>query len=268
MESLFFWCSKLMWMLLAPLNLVFISIVLITVLLWFKFYRASTIAMTLLTSLLTILAFIPIGSWLISPLETRFVTNPKLPVNVDGIIVLSGAELAHKTSFWNQVELGGSAERDLEFMKLARKYPEAKLVFTGGSSSLLDQSYKSADVAKRLFTEHGMDVERILFEKQARNTWENAVFSKELANPNIQEKWILITTGWHMPRSVGVFCKIGWKVIPFPVDHWTISDKLFNIKFSLGGHLSDLSIGLKEWIGLFVYYITDRSSDVLPDGCH
>ncbi len=223
--------------------------------------------MILLTSLLTILAFIPIGSWLISPLETRFVTNPTLPVDIDGIIVLSGAELAHKTSFWNQVELGGSAERDLEFMKLAKKYPEAKLVFTGGSSSLLDQSYKSADVAKRLFTEHGFDTDRILFERQSRNTWENATNSKLLVQPQKNENWLLITTSWHMPRSVGIFCKIDWPVIPYPVDHWTITDSLYRIEFSLAGHMSGLALALKEWIGLIVYYFTNKSSEIFPGGC-
>ena len=201
------------------------------------------------------------------PLETRFVTNPDLPETIDGIIVLSGAEKAILSYHWNQVELGGGAERNIAFLTLARQYPNAKLVFTGGSSSLLNQEYNSADVAKLLFQNLGLDISRVTFERNSRNTFENAVFSLELVKPDPKDKWILITTSWHMPRSVGIFCKIGWKVIPYPVDHRTIVNNLFRIEFNLADHLNVLATAIHEWMGLLAYYITGKTSGLFPGGC-
>ena len=127
-------------------------------------------------------ALFPIGEWLLYPLETKYPHNPQLEA-VDGIIVLSGSEDPIYTKTWNQVTVGGATERNLAFMMLARQHPEAKLVFTGGVGNMLQQDYKEADVAKRLFEEQGMDVSQVIFERESRNTWENALLSKELVRP-------------------------------------------------------------------------------------
>ena len=100
-----------------------------------------------------------------------------------------------------------------------------------------NQNYKAADVAKRLFKEQGLDTSRIIFERESRNTWENAVFTKNLVKPKVGEKWVLITTAWHMPRSMGVFCKLEWDVIPYPVDYQTKPGHLFAVDWNFVGHL-------------------------------
>jgi uncharacterized SAM-binding protein YcdF (DUF218 family) len=216
---------------------------------------------------LMVVALFPVGEWLLYPLETRFPTNPNLPKKIDGIIVLSGAENAYLSSLWNQEELGDSAERDMAFLELARQYPNAKLVFTGGSGSMIYQDYKDADVAKGLFDRLGLDLSRVTFERNSRNTFENVVFSKELVRPDRGQKWILITSAFHMPRSVGIFCKVGWPVIPYPVDHRAMPGKLLRIDLSLSGHLGSLEIGEKEWVGLIAYYLSGRTTVLFPDQC-
>jgi len=165
------------------------------------------------------------------------------------------------------VELGGGAERNLMFLKLAKQFPKARLVFTGGSGLLLSQQDKAEDVARRLFQEQGLDMSRVLFEREARNTYENAVFSKKLVEPASDEKWVLITTAWHMPRSVGLFCKIGWPVIPYPVDHSTHPRPSLSIRFDFSGHLSGLRGGIREWVGLIAYYVTGKTTKLIPDIC-
>ncbi|MDH3392865.1 MAG: YdcF family protein, partial [Desulfobulbaceae bacterium] len=209
-------------------------------------------------------AFFPLGEWLLYPLETRFPANPELPQQVDGIIVLSGAEDAVKSAHWDQVEMGDGAERNLAFFNLARRYPSAKLVFTGGSGSLIDQTHKGADVAKSLFQNLGLDTSKIIFERESRNTYENAIYSKKMVTPGAKENWILITTAWHMPRSMGIFTKAGWPMIPYPVDHQTLPDNLFRVGLNFAPHLASVKTAVKEWMGLTAYYLAGRTSTLFP----
>ena len=267
MESIFFWTSKLAGLIIAPDNLLLFLLLISWILLRRGAHRFAMRLLGFVTIVLMVIALFPIGEWLLYPLEIRFPTNPKLPERIDGIIVLSGAEDAFLSSLWNQEELGDSAERDIAFLELARQYPNAKLVFTGGSGSMVQQDYKAADVANKLLYKLGLDLSRVTFERNSRNTFENVVLSKELVRPHPGQKWILITSAWHMPRSVGIFCKTGWPVIPYPVDHWTMPGKLLRIDVSLSDHLRGLAIGVREWVGLIAYYLSGKTTALFPDQC-
>lgn len=209
----------------------------------------------------------PVNEWLLFPLENRFPANPLLPNRVDGIIVLSGSERLGYSSAWGQPELNNGAERDLAFLVLARRFPDAKLAFSGGSGSMVYQRYKAATVAEALFEQHGLARSRVIFEPDSRNTYENVVNSKVLLKPTRGEKWLLITSAFHMPRSVGLFCKAGWPVLPYPVDHNTWRGNLLRIDYDPGTHLAELEIAIHEWIGLVAYYLTGKTSSLLPAAC-
>jgi uncharacterized SAM-binding protein YcdF (DUF218 family) len=265
MESLFFWTSKLAWMMIAPDNLILCLLLIAWILLWRGAYRPATLLLGTATTVLMLVALFPVGEWLLYPLETRFASNPKLPDRIDGIIVLSGTEDAVRSSLWQQVELHDSAEREMAFLELARRYPNARLVFTGGSGSMVHQDDKAADVANKLFDNLGLDLSRVTFERNSRNTYENAVISRELVRPDPAQTWVLITTAWHMPRSVGVFRKAGWPVIPYPVDHGTRPGELLRIDMNLSGHLQSLVKGVREWVGLLAYYISGKTTTFFPD---
>ena len=101
---------------------------------------------------LLIIAFFPVGSWLLYPLETRFEINPKLPESIEGIVILSGALNVEQSSLWRQVQANGAIDRELAFMKMMKDYPEARLVYSGGSSSLTNQEYNAANIALTLFS--------------------------------------------------------------------------------------------------------------------
>lgn len=267
MDSVFFWLSKLAWLIIAPDSLLVILALVTWALLWYGMNRMAKRILGLAAIAMLIVALFPVGEWVLYPLEKRFSANPVLPQKIDGIIVLSGAEDANLSAIWNQVELGDGAERLLAFLALARRYPEAKLVFAGGSGSMVNQAHKGADVAKRLFEQQGLDVSRITFERESRNTFENAVLSKALVKPAPGENWILITSAFHMPRSVGIFCRAGWPVIPYPVDHRAWPGNLLRIDLGLAGHLGEMAMGVKEWVGLAAYYATGKTAALLPAGC-
>lgn len=267
MDTLFFWISKLAWLVIAPGNFLLILLLISCVLLFHGKDRSGRLLLAATCVALVSIALFSPHRVLFHPLDTRFETNPPLPQHLDGIIVLSGSEDPVRSRSWNQVAVGGTAERDLTFMAMARKYPEAKLVFSGGTSSLFGGEYTAADVARTMFEEQGLDVARVIFERESRNTYENALLSKKLVQPREGETWLLITTAWHMPRSVGIFCKQQWPVIPYPVDHATNQGSQFSIYFSLSDNLRNLNIAMREWIGLVVYYVTDKTTKLFPTRC-
>jgi uncharacterized SAM-binding protein YcdF (DUF218 family) len=264
MDTLFFWISKLAWFVIAPDSLLFLLILGVCILLWRKRYRPARRLLGVIVGALLIVGLFPVGQWVFYPLEIRFSANPKLPESVTGIVVLGGGEDALRSELWHQIEVNDAAERLLAFLSLAKQYPLAKLVFTGGSGKLLDQEFKGASVAELLLQEHGVDSSRLVLEHQSRNTYENATCSKALIKPGPEETWVLITTAWHMPRSVGIFRKVGWSVIPYPVDHWTDPGGLLEMGWDPAGNLRDLKIATKEWVGLLSYYISGKTSALFP----
>ena len=267
MDTLFLGLSKVAWSLIAPESL----LLWLVLLAWMALLRGATrwakrFLGLALAGLLSVATF-PVGEWVLYPLEDRFPANPPLPQRVDGIIVLGGAEDAVRSAAWGQPEVYDSAERFLASIALIRRYPEAKLVFTSGSGSVLKPEAKGTAVARQLYESQGLDLARVILESQSRNTFENAAFSKALAKPAPGEVWVLVTSASHMPRSVGVFCKAGWAVVPYPVDHQTVRGNIFRIDTGLIGNLGGLSTGIKEWVGLAVYYLTGRTSALYPSGC-
>lgn len=267
MDTLFFWASKLVWFLISPFNFILLLLVSAWLLLLFKAKRLVTPLMGGIVLMLMLIALFPIGNWLLYPLEKRFKTNPELPGSIEGIVVLAGALEPEHSALWGQTEANSAVERELAFMKMAKAYPDAILVYTGGSSNLIRQEFKAADAAKSLFEEHGLDTSRIIFEREARNTHENAILSLERVNPRLDLPWVLITSAYHMPRSVGIFCKAGWPVIPYPVDHQTHPVLQFRIGYSLGGHMNELELAIHEWLGLVAYRLTGKTTSLLPDQC-
>jgi uncharacterized SAM-binding protein YcdF (DUF218 family) len=267
MNTLFFWLSKLIWFVLSPLNLALILLVIVWLLILSDSKRFIKPLMSGIVITLLFIAILPVGSWLLYPLEKRFITNPNLPESIEGIIILSGSIKTSHSALWQQPQFNEAADRELAFMKLAHAYPNAKLIYSGGNSELLQRGAKASDIAKQLFTELGLETTQILFERQARNTYENSAFSFELAKPEFKQPWILITSAFHMPRSVGVFCKAGWPVLPYPVDHRTQPGKLMNISFNLSGRINTLELALHEWLGLLAYRLSGKTTALLPKQC-
>jgi uncharacterized SAM-binding protein YcdF (DUF218 family) len=267
LETVFFWLSKLVWAVIAPDSILLLLVLLSWVLVLRGATRWAKRVLGVVSIGLLVLFFLPVGEWVLAPLESRFAPNPKLPQQVDGIIVLGGAEDALRTAAWDQAVVNDAAERFLASIALSRRHPEAKLLFTSGSGSPLDQEHKGAEVARKLYAELGIEPGRLIFEDQSRNTVENAVLSKAIVKPKPGETWILLTSAFHMPRSVGIFCKIGWTVVAYPVDHRTVRGHLMRIESGLIGNLDKLAVGIREWVGLAAYYFTGKTSALFPVGC-
>ena len=258
---MFFGLSKILWGVAAPANLLFIAAAAGTVLLWTRWWRFGRRLVALVTLLILAIATLPIGSWILRPLEDRFPMVSALPAHIDGIVVLGGVVSPVLTEERGTLAVGDAVERLTEFAALARHYPQARLVFTGGTGSLTRQDLKEADVIGPFWRQVGLEDRRIVYENQSRNTYENAVLSRPLAGPD--ETWILVTSAFHMPRAVGCFRKAGWTVLPYPVDYKTGAFTVFDA-FKVAGHLSSLDAAVREWLGLAFYRLTGRTDSLFP----
>lgn len=256
--------SKIYHYLTNPSAVLFVLLVAGTMLLWTRWRRAGRRILTGTVLFIALITVFPVGKYLVSILENRFPVARTLPSDITGIITLGGMINQFITTQRGQAALGGGAERMTEFVALARRYPSAKLVFTGGSASLTRPDITEADAARVFFRDMGLDPARIVFEDKSRNTYENAVFTFRSMAPKARENWILITSASHMPRSIGVFRKAGWKVIPYPVDFETEWPYRFGLGLGMVGGIENLSLALHEWMGLVIYRFLGRSNEVFP----
>lgn len=255
---MFFELSKILWTLAQPVNLLFIFLAIATLLLWWR-PPVGRVMITVLVVLAWIAAAFPIGDYYLREIENKYPV-PALSERVDGIILLGGFTWPEGTEAHHQLQTDAKADRFLIFAQLAQKYPDAKLVFTGGSGNPLRQDVREADLVKELWINLGYDPARVMWERESRNTYENALFSKNLANPQPGENWVLVTSALHMPRSVAIFEKQDWKVIPYPADYVTNNQSIWRYEFSVMDNLWRLMAAMREILGMFVYQMTDRAA--------
>lgn len=262
-DALFFYVSKLVWLALQPSSLIVLLLLAgLALSAWRRRWGFRLIALA--AAAYIIAGFSPLGHWLMIPLEDRF-ERPDLSAPVDGIIVLGGSIDTVVSKGRGVTALNEAAERLSEGAALARRFAAARLVFTGGAADILYDGMTEAGAAKALFVRLGVAPRRVLLEARARNTAENAAFTRDLVRPEPGGRWLLVTSAFHMPRAVGAFRAVGFAVIPWPVDYRTRGEpdawRLFP-RASEG--LRRVDLAAKEWAGLLAYYVTGRTSALMP----
>lgn len=215
--------------------------------------------------LLAIFGLSPLANALILPLEERFPPWDPSRGAPTGIIVLGGAFETLVSTTRSDIPLNEAAERMTASAMLARRYPEARIIFTGGVGSLLYGGPTEGDLARRFYASLGIPASRITIEEESRDTAENAAFTWPLADPKPGERWLLVTSAYHMPRAVGAFRRVGFAVEAYPVDYRTRGlDDLARPFASLGEGLRRTDVAVREWIGLAVYRMAGRTSELFP----
>jgi uncharacterized SAM-binding protein YcdF (DUF218 family) len=259
-----FFLSKIFWILVAPGNLLVLLLTIGTLRLamtrrrgGFGFVAVATVGLLAMTAL-------PVGEWLLVPLENRFNAPTDLPHRIDGIIVLGGAVDEAVSGARGQVRLNRAADRLTSGARLAQRFPEARVMVSGGNSSLFAEEPAEAMIMRDFLVERGIDPARIVPEARSRNTYENARFAYEEAHPKPSETWILVTSAAHMPRAVGCFRATGWAVIPYPVDYRTSGRFTVVSDLSLSDQLAMVNGAAREWVALVVYRVMGRTDALFP----
>jgi uncharacterized SAM-binding protein YcdF (DUF218 family) len=229
-----------------------------------KFARAGRRLVAASMMLLLAFGLLPLGKLLMAPLEERFPPWDAGRGAPDGIVVLGGAiepEVAERPNSG----LNEAAERITAIADLARRYPAAKILFSGGNNRLALRGGSEAQVAAALFESFGIPESRLILEDRSRTTAENAAFSRQLVMPKPGERWLLVTSAYHMPRAVGAFRRAGFPVEACPVDYRTPGPAgLWTPFVSVTAGLRRTDTAAREWFGLVTYWLTDRSSELFP----
>jgi uncharacterized SAM-binding protein YcdF (DUF218 family) len=262
---LFFVLSKTLGLMLLPTNFLIGVGLLGAILLATRFASLGRKLMVASVVLLAICGFSPLGKLLLYPLESRFPPWDAARGAPDGIVVLGGSIDADLSAAHGAAIVRTAADRIIAAAALAHRYPNARVVFSGGNPNLVSNDAREADFAGALFESLGTSKTRLMMERRSRNTQENAEFSKTLAAPKDGERWLLVTSALHMPRSIGLFRKAGFNVEAYPVD-WRVGERADLLKFSaiaLDG-LGRTDVAMREWMGLVAYRATGKIDELLP----
>ncbi len=263
---MFFAVSKVFWLLAQPTSLVLLFVLAALLLsLWRRRRRRSAIAaLALAAGVQFLVGFTSLGYVLIQPLENRFSVPETQPENVSAIILLGGATMARPSTARGISELNQAGDRLVTTLWLAQKYPQARIVLSGGSGFLMGETEDEAETMRRFFVSFGVDEERLVLEGESRNTAENASFTRDMLSAETGAI-VLVTSAFHMPRSVGLYRQEGVEVVAWPTDYRSAGDQGFGLDISNPNqNLETATVAIREWIGLVAYHWTGRTTEMVP----
>lgn len=260
---MFFTASKIVWALLSPLAFVLVLFLLGIILLLISFSRTALFFIFTGIIIFCVLGLLPIGPDLLATLENEHTRPQKMPTKVTGIVVLGGSfetEFSESHGFPVATQ---KVQRVLDGLRLAKEYPGAKLVFSGGEGSLFHQDHPEAKDVQSFVKMYDLKPPQdILFEDKSRNTLENLEFTRKLVQPKPGDVWLLVTSAWHMKRALKAAQQAGWSdMVPYPSDYRTTGamagpEQMLNVRRNFD--LAD--IALHEYAGILAYDLVKKSS--------
>jgi uncharacterized SAM-binding protein YcdF (DUF218 family) len=261
-----YYASKIFWLAAQPLSLALLLLVFSLLVGLLKWNRLRTWASIAAALVLFLTLFTTSGSVLLQVLEDR-IPRAALPAGGPGcIIMLGGGVEAEVIAARGGFEMNQAGDRFIETLRLAREFPAARILVSGGDGSFSGNYEGDAVVATRFFEAFDVPADRLIRETDSRTTFENVENTKALLTANGLDRCLLITSAFHMPRSVGLFRKLGLDVLPWPTDFRTTGRASLALDFTQPSTNSQLmTTALREWTGLLVYYIAGRTHALFPE---
>jgi uncharacterized SAM-binding protein YcdF (DUF218 family) len=187
------------------------------------------------------------------------VTYESLHSDFDVAVVLGGFTNPSRAPF-DRTHFNKGADRLLHALELYKLGKVKKILISGGSSRIIGKKYSEAKNIPSFLI--NMDVKKndILTEVNSRNTHENALYTKEMIEENYPNgaKVLLVTSAFHMTRSIGCFEKQGFNFVPFPTDsyanefYWSPSTTIMPSTNAL----NYWNMIIKEWVGIIAYKLS------------
>lgn len=210
--------------------------------------------------LLVLIGWQPLPELLIRQLEARY---PEIPLNADvqgyaGVVVLGGGTAAGRVQQNHAHALiNDGGERLAVSAALALRHPQLPLIYTGGEGDPQGGGPSEAERARVFYESFRIPASQVRYEAVSRNTYENALLTARLPGVDPRARWLLLTSAWHMPRSMATFEKAGWNVTAYPVDYRAEFPVVWT-RYSLKDGVSDWQLVLNELIGLVAYRLAGR----------
>lgn len=260
-----YYASKVFWLLAQPLSLCLVLLVaglLAGFLGWGRIRTGAAVAAALV---LFVTLFTSTGAVLLQVLEDRIARVELAAGGPSCIVMLGGGVEADVIAARGGFEMNQAGDRFVETLRLARAYPSARILVSGGDGSFSGSYEGDAAVATRFFEAFDVPAERLIRETQSRTTFENVVNTKALLEENGLERCLLVTSAFHMPRSVGLFRKAGLEALPWPTDYRTTGTARLGFDFTQPSTNSQLmTTALREWAGLALYHLAGRTHAFFP----
>lgn len=259
---MFLFFSKLLPLFVYPLGLASILLLVGLIIAWKRPYFAL-FPMGIALGLILIFSNAWVSSLLTQALEWQHLSNEELP-ETEAIILLGGSTQPPIPPR-NTVEITGAGDRVFYAAHLYKAGKAPIIIATGGGISWLGNDTPEASNMKQLLVAIGVPPSAIIEETQALNTHDNAVYTKEILEEKGIQKALLVTSAFHMPRSVLTFKKQNINIIPAPTDfsmtkqHWeqlqsTPQATLIN-SLPSAGNLEQTTKVLKEYLGILIYWL-------------
>ncbi len=254
-----FYLSKIFWLLVQPLSLAFFLAAAAAVAAICRLRRTAALSAGLSAVILFLTLYTTAGNVMLQTLEDKVVRPDGEPDDVRCIIMLGGGIENEVMSGRGGIEFNGAADRYTETLALALSHPNAKILVSGGDGSFSGRYQGEAAAAERFFARSGVDARRLIEENSSRNTYENTQNTKELLTQHGLADCLLVTSAFHMPRSLALFRKAGMAVTPWPVDYRTSGKVNLAFDFTQPSlNAQNTSTAVREWLGLLGYYATGR----------
>jgi uncharacterized SAM-binding protein YcdF (DUF218 family) len=241
--------KKLITPFLLPPGIFAVSLLASTV--WFLIKRDRKAGFTTLIigCLVWLLSLPPVGFALLEGLESRH----SLPTQPDGdVIILLGAGIHEKVPDFSG--LGTPSEHALSrVVTVVRLYQTFRLPIIVSGGKIFEHRTAEALILKRFLVDLGVSSQDIITEENSHDTMENALYTRRICDRFGYKHPILVTSAYHMNRSVVSFKKAGLDVIPFPTDFKTWEHRTFRWTDYLPGSFKNSRLAIKEYIGIFFY---------------
>lgn len=210
--------------------------------------------------LLLLMGCLPLPELLIRNLENHYAeVQPEVDLRgYTGMVVLGGSsEPGYVAKDHAQPLLNDAGERMTAPVALMRQYPHLRMLYTGGEGDWLGSGPTEAQRAEVFFNQMGVPAQHVEYESASRTTYENALLTAQLPGVDISQRWLLVTSAWHMPRAMATFAKAGWNVTAYPVDFRTGLATPWTA-YSIKDGARTWQLALHELLGIVAYRITGR----------
>lgn len=254
---MFFLVSKIFWALAAPSHWLALLVLACVFFMWLGRMRAARVFGLLAILLMVVAGMSPFGIWLVRGLENQY-PRPSWPAHVDGMLILGSGFDTALLRARGVPQNNGGAWRLVEGLAAARHYPEARVVFSGGSGALGGAPFSEAETARYVLDELGLDPHRLTLEARSRNTYENILFSRAMVQPKPGQVWLLVTSAIHMPRAMAIARELNWPMTPWPSDYITAPHS-GNDPFDVAGNLGLTDYAVHEWVGMAAYRLSGKA---------
>ncbi len=256
----FLFLSKLLPLFIYPLGLTCI-LLLVSLFLSFRRSRLTYLPILLSLILLTTAGNPRVANYLLQSLEWQYLPPPEMPT-ADAIVVLGGAT---KSVASPRVlpDLNQHGDRLIYAAKLYQEGKAPLIILSGGRIEWFGAENSEAQDMAEILQLMGIPPEAIIEEGNSVNTYENAINTQIILKENKINSILLVTSAFHMPRSLLIFQRLGINPIPAPTDFFVSEQEVAAVNYSTeskilsflpeANSLAHTTLVIKEYLGTLIY---------------